>query len=348
MRLRSVYLQNFRSFEEKQFSFAPKVNIICGPNARGKTSLLEAIHLFVAGRSFRASKLHELIRHGADFFYIEMVFEKHGVEQKVSMSYDGKQRKVVHNRTSFPTLNSLIGMIPGTVMVPDDIDIVKGSPSSRRGFLDLQIVQEDPLYVHHLIRYNKAVRHRNLLLKEKNFQTIELWEEELAKAAAYIVPKRYRTIRELEKYGSLALLQLSGAQEEMRLHYKSPCQEEEEDPHLFFLQQYRQSRPKELRYGSTTTGPHHDDFQLSISNKDARYFASEGQQRSCAVSLRFAEWSRLKGCIEMFPLLLIDDIGGSFDQSRKERLSCLFQDANQVLVTTTEEFQDPATHLIRL
>jgi DNA replication and repair protein RecF len=338
MHLQSLYLKDFRVYTERRFDFCPQVNVICGANALGKTSILEAILLLMTGRSFRTSQIKDLVRHGASSFYVKAVFLKHGVEQSLAMSYDGKERKILYNHRLCPSISGLLGLLQGALMIPDDIELVKGAPGSRRRFLDLQLAQIDPLYVHHLTRYCRAMRQRNSLLKVKNLTTVETWEHEMAKAAAYIVKQRYRAVDNLQSICRDVQGILSGKREHLSLAYKTSAPAEEHNIYGMYMARYKKNRPRELLYGSTLTGPHKDDFQIAIGGKEARFFASEGQQRSCVAALRFAEWEHLKQRAEDSPLMLIDDMGISLDRSRRTQLISYVGKLNQVFLTTTEEF----------
>lgn len=338
MHLRTLFLKDFRIYTEKRFELSPGINVIYGANARGKTSVLEAVYLLMTGRSFRTTQMRDLIRHGASAFYIEAVFEKHGIEQSLKMTFDGRDRKVFYNHTSCPTLSGLLGLLQGTVMVPDDVELVKGSPRFRRRFLDLQLAQADPLYVHHLTRYYRAMRQRNHLLRTHNVTTIETWEQEMAKAAAYLVVQRNQVVKDLQGTSCMVLAELSDAQEEMSLSHKNPAPQCESDISAFYCEQYHRMRNRELQLGNTLVGPHKDDLQILLKGKDARYFASEGQQRCCVSALRFAEWERLKHHSEESPMMLIDDVGISMDRVRRKKMLSLVQKTlTQALLTATEK-----------
>lgn len=337
MRILSLTLRNFRNHHEERYLFGPQINLICGPNARGKTSILEALHLLMTGRSFRAQHLKEMIRHGSSEFYIDACFIKFGVEQTLRFSYDGKERKIYYNHTPCKTSASLIGIIPGTVMIPDDISMIKGAPTLRRRYLDILLAQSDPLYVHHLMRYERALKYRNFLLKEKSKEALEVWEEELAKGGSYIAAKRFSVLVDLEVKCRDIMSELSNETELVALNYKCQCPRAECEKIEYYLQLLRKMRPREINFGSTLVGPHKDDLNILIEGKEARHFASEGQKRSLVSALRFAEWQCLKSLVEVPPLMLIDDLGISLDMRRRQKLLKLLGDLNQVFITTTEK-----------
>lgn len=342
MHLRAIFLKNFRLYKEAVFEFTPKVNVICGPNAQGKTSLLEAIYFLMTGRSFRTAQASDLIRQGASFFHIEASFIKHGIEQKLHIHYNGKERKIKHNATSYSSSLALLGLMSGTVMHPDDAAIVKGPPATRRHLLDLQLAQVDPLYVYYLTRYERAMRQRNHLLRARTVASMDSWEQEMANAAAYIVPQRARVADDLQQRGKMLYRHLCGGTEALSLHYKAHGAG---DSSLFdgealrnlYRDQFLRHRPREMELGATLSGPHKDDLIIALDDNEVRTFASEGQQRSCVVALRLAEWDRLQTVSNEKPLMLVDDLGMSLDSSRRSQLLSHFSTLEQVFVTTTAE-----------
>lgn len=338
MHIRSLYLQQFRNYREAQVHFDPGLNLICGPNAQGKTSLLEALHYLMIGRSFRSTRNDDLKHFGTNSFYVEAHFCKHGVDQKLRIHLTGEERKMIYNSSLLGSASNLFGIIPGVVMIPDDVNLVKGAPQCRRQFLDLLIAQTDPLYVHYLSRYLKAMRHRNQLLKQKMIATIESWEHEMAQAAAYLVIKRKQETDALQKHCQAYYAHLTDEGESLTLEYRSSAfvSLDAESIKNNYLRQFQKNRNREMHLGITLAGPHKDDLCIAIKGQDARYFASEGQQRSCVASMRLGEWKRLKEASTVTPLLMIDDVGISLDEKRKERLLGLLASLGQVFLTTTD------------
>lgn len=339
MNLRSLRLLRFRNYEEKRLEFNPNLNIICGPNAQGKTTILEGIYYLMLGRSFRSHQHSDLVKYGCGNFSIEGEFSKHDVGQILSIAFDGKERRIQHNSTPINTISNLVGTIPGVLSTPDDIALIKGAPHLRRQWMDIQIAQADPLYIHHLSRYGRAVRQRNHLLKEKQFVTMESWERELSHSAAYVSLQRQRLIDDLQPYCQKFCLELTEQADLLEIHYRGTLAEkamtlEEREDFLFQLMQKNRARDSHLGY--TSSGPHKDDLSFTIGGKEAYDFASEGQQRGCVTALRLGEWHRLRQAAHVPPLMMIDDIGLSLDAKRRERLIEQLKGLGQVFVTTTD------------
>jgi len=334
MTIKNIYLRNFRNYAETAVNFGPAVNVLVGDNAQGKTNLLEAIGLLITGRSFRTSHLSELIRFGEQAFYLEALFEKNGVEQMLKFSFDGKERKVVHNATALASLSALLGILQGVILSPEDRSLIKGGPQFRRHFLDLLLSQANPLYLHHLSRYWRALKQRNMLLKSRSLATIAVWEEQMAISAAFLTCRRAQTIEEIQSLCQTETL----AHEQLELRYHSSALASMgEGPaavQSYFIKQFERLRNRECDLRVTLTGPHRDDLNILLQGQEARQFASEGQQRSCAAALKLAQWKWLYTLTETLPILCIDDIGVSFDPTREEELYQKMQSLGQVFVTT--------------
>lgn len=339
MILHSLYLHHFRNYEEISFDFSPHFNLLTGSNAQGKTNVLEAIHYLMTGRSFRSHQSQELIQAQSHAFYIEAQFSKHGVKQTLKISFDGHERKMTLNHTPLPGISSLLGIMTGVISTPDDIVLVKGAPFERRQFLDMQIAQSDPLYVHHLSRYARAVRQRNLLLKARQGLTIESWEHEMSRSAAYIYSQRERAINGLRAHCQGVYQTLTKEMESLEIDYKNnhPSQLSLEHCQEWMVNLFRKQRTREMLLGYTLSGPHKDDLLFCVDGKDIRRYASEGQQRSYVLALRFAEWERLKNETNERPLMLVDDAGLSLDSQRQKELKGLLSTLGQVFITTTEK-----------
>jgi DNA replication and repair protein RecF len=321
MFLERLYLRNFRNYEEITVSFDPKINLIQGENAQGKTNLLEAIYLLSTGKSFRANRLSELVRHGADFFYLEAQFVRDQLRESLKIHFDGQSRKMHYNNTAYPSFNNLLGLMPSVLFAPEDVSFISGSPMERRRFLNLHIAQIDPLYVHHLIRFSQAMRQRNLLLKQENETAIEVWEAMMTLSAAYLVQKRSEAIQDLQIPLNRQMQLLTKERDTLEIAYQ---------PSLFNPKQ----RKREMAIGATLTGPHRDDLTIQISGKEAKLYSSEGQKRSAIAALRLAEWERLEKLSQVSPILSIDDFGVHLDANRHSLFQQKLATLGQVFLTS--------------
>lgn len=322
-------------------SFDPRLNAISGDNAQGKTNLLEAIALISTGRSFRTQSLFELIQEGHPFFHLEAEILRDNVTQTIRISFDGQNRRLQLGANSFSTFTPLLGTLPSILSAPEDTDLVAGSPTLRRRFLNLHLAQSDPLYVHHLNRYWRAMKQRNCLLRAKSVDSIECWEVEMASSAAYLMGARQGLLDELTTPLSLQSRRLSGEIDRVELKFHPSFQA------ASYLEQLQKMRPREKDLGQTLHGPHRDDLSFWIGTKQARNFASEGQKKTAVTALRLAEWERLAKRVGDTPLMAIDDFGGTLDGGRQKMLRDNLQSMGQVFVTTPQSFESGKTLVVK-
>ena len=331
MNLQSLYLRNFRNFEETFLDFGEKLNVFCGSNAQGKTNLLEAITLLSTGRSFRTQHLSELVKDNAGFFFIEAKIVRDSISQTIRLSFDRQIKRVECNSTHYPSFQSLLGILPSVLFAPIDIDLIAGSPAARRRFLNLHLAQSDPLYFHHLVRFWRAVKQRNTMLRAGTLDGIECWEREMAASALYLWEKRKKLLDEINEglRSSTAALYC----EPIELHYNAsqPAQPPFDEAYIAQLQRMR---PREKLLGLTLSGPHRDDFTILLDQKPARLYASDGQRRTAIASLRLAQWRRLQQQTGAPPLFGVDDLDLHLDQERQNLFKNALQELGQVFVTT--------------
>lgn len=338
MQILSLYLRNFRNYEETFVPFSPGINLIVGENGEGKTNLLEALYIFVTGRSFRTPHLADLISFGKTHFYLELRFVKNEIEQVLKIYVEGKQRKIYHNFTSISHLSALFGILLGVVLSPQDSDLIQGHPSARRQFLDLHISQENPLYLHHLSRYMRAMKQRNFLLRKKERKSIEIWEEEMARSAAFLTLVRQKVIQELHLEAAPFQSFISNNKDALSLSFRNSAlnanKREIEEIIQFYIEQHQKHRQREFELGYTLSGPHKDDIDIFLGEREAKSFGSIGQIRSIAMSLRLSEWERFKKRVEEIPLFFIDDVGMSLDEEREKSLYSLIPKLGQAFLTS--------------
>lgn len=341
MRVKYLYLKNVRCYKEALFEFNPKWNLIYGCNARGKTTLLEAIYLLQHGKSFRTHQLTDLIKKGENACYIEALFVKHSIEHTLKIYIDPFQKKVVCNHSPYPSLTRVLGLISGSIFTPDDISLVKGAPNFRRQYIDIQLAQIDPLYVYHLNRYTKAMKSRNALLKAKDVRAISVFEWEMSRSAEYLINKRREGISSIEASSNRFFKQIGTSSHDLYITYDSSLSFSH-DIATKMAEKLKENRAKELVYGATLIGPHKDELGISIDDKECRIFSSEGEQRTVAAAMRLAEWQYIANHTESEPIMMIDDVGISFDVGRKQNLIDTLNGLSQIFLTTTAKIELPS------
>ncbi len=337
MFLQRLVLRNFRNYEEASLEFSPKVNLLRGDNAQGKTNLLEAIFLISTGRSFRTSHLPELIREEAPNFYLEAEFFKDEVIQTIRLSFDGQNKKMVHDGATHTHFTSLLGLLPTVLLAPEDIEIVVGPPQIRRRFLDLHLAQVDPAYICHLARYYKAMKQRNALLRRKIMDGIESFETLMAVSAVYLHQKRGDFLQQMQEPIRQAMSYLSDANDYLQLKYFPS-----------HVTDYAKHRSKELEIGSTLMGPHRDDFEIEVNGKEAKSFASQGQKRCAITALKIGQWDHFYKHFHSPPLFSIDDFGAHLDSRRSQLLLSRVSSLGQVFLTSPYEMEASADLTFRV
>lgn len=336
MYLKSLYLRNFRNYSDAAITFSPRINVITGENAKGKTSILEAIYLLSTGRSFRTLHLSDMIQHGKTFFFVKAELIKDGMTQSLILHFDGKSKKFQYNSNLYLSFNNLLGILPSVLHEPSDIQLITGSPATRRRFMNIHIAQHDPLYVHHLVRFFKSMKQRNFLLKSKNISAIDCWESEMAASGAYLTSQRSQMLEELKKNLNDYSTHLSGENDNIDIQFISSIKLHTHLKQLkeSYAEELRKNRSRELSLGNSIIGPHRDDFLITINQTSAKTFASEGQKRSSIAALRFSEWDHLCSIAEEAAIMSIDDLGVQLDDVRQMLMQKSLNKFLQVFITT--------------
>ena len=347
MYIKRIILKNFRNYEKTEVDFSTGINVFVGHNAQGKTNLLEAIHYLSSFVSHRTSMDKDLVCEGKSFFYIKGVVNEKGYYNNIEVSYTsekaGKQVKI--NDKIIEKLYMGIGKVNSVIFAPEDIFLVKGSPSVRRNFLDKDIVQISSVYGQYLRNYYKILRHRNIILKDmrknkkKYTEQINVWNKQLAEKGSYIIVKRINIIKKISLLARLQHRKLTGGNENLELQYKKSLNIDEkfslEEIKDFFIKKLQEILGKEIYAGKTLIGPHRDDLEILINGKSAKRYASQGQQRTVVLALKLSELELIKGEKGSYPLLLLDDVFSELDKERRAELLSLISEKVQTFITAT-------------
>lgn len=358
MLVRAVSLRDYRNVSEANVTFNEGVNLLVGDNAQGKTNLLEGIYLFALGKSFRGAKDAELIRFGADIASLRLDFASGGREQSATLRFaggGGKRRAVELNRVKLARMSELIGAFRAVLFCPEHLSLIKEGPAVRRAYLDIAISQLRPVYLRALQRYNAILRERNKLLKLAGDQprvfrdTIELWSAQLAEQAAVIAPARREYVEAVQAAASDIFADMTGSRESPAFTYAPGFHLEPDrcaDPDSVREQMMRLLTghlDREKAAGATLWGIHKDDVQISLNDRSARLYGSQGQQRSLALAMKLAEGEICASLTGERPVFLFDDVLSELDAARRAYLTGEFA-GRQVIMTTCERavFPDEA------
>ena len=348
MRIKSIELQNFRNIASLSLQAAPDVNVIHGENAQGKTNLTEAIWMFTGAKSFRGAKDREMIRFGEDHCRTDLVFQSALREETASIELNqpdarGEKRAktVCLNEVPLNSAAELAGQFYAVVFSPAHLSLVREGPALRRKFLDTAIGQIMPRYGHYLHEYQRTLLQRNTLLKDAErhpqlLETMEIWEENLARAAAAVAFCRARYVERIRPLAAQVYEGISSGREQFDLHYLCGVNE----PHSctrdqlrsYYQQQLYREREEDMIRGATQCGPHRDDLELLLMGRSARIYGSRGQQRSIVLALKLAEADILYRKTGERPVILLDDVMSDLDMSRRDYL-LNHLDGRQVFIT---------------
>ncbi|MEC1553508.1 DNA replication/repair protein RecF [Bacillus haynesii] len=345
MYIQNLTLSSYRNYEHLDLQFENKVNVIIGENAQGKTNLMEAIYVLAMAKSHRTSNDKELIRWDEDYAKIEgRVIKKNGsVPIQLVISKKGKKGKVNHIEQQ--KLSQYVGAVNTIMFAPEDLNLVKGSPQVRRRFLDMEIGQVSPVYLHDLSLYQKILSQRNHFLKQlqtrkQTDQTmLDVLTEQLTEFAAKVVMKRLQFVEQLEKWAQPIHSGISRGLEELTLKYHTSLHVSDSPDLSKMINSYQETfsklRDKEIERGVSLSGPHRDDVLFYVNGRDVQTYGSQGQQRTTALSLKLAEIDLIQEEIGEYPILLLDDVLSELDDYRQSHLLHTIQGRVQTFVTTT-------------
>ena len=341
MRVKSLELLNFRNYDHARIEPDEGVTVFAGPNAQGKTNILEALHLCCLGRSHRTPRDEELIRWGESSARVTVqTAQRDGThEVGVLLTRAGRKKKTVRiGARQAERIGELFGHVCGVLFSPEDLQIVKSGPAERRRFLDMQLSQLRPAYFYALQRAVRTLNQRNALLREiaKNpslAPTLEMWDEQLAQCGAQIAENRREAVERLGQFAAQAHSDLTGGRETLALRYLS--QADEANPREALLRRLHAARAEDLRRMSTSVGIHRDDILITIDGREARTFASQGQQRSAVLALKLAQLELSYAERGEAPILMLDDVMSELDPQRRRQLIERI-DRVQTFVTCTD------------
>ncbi len=335
MHLAHLRLRDFRNYVRLDADFTPGFHLLLGDNAQGKTNILEAIYLVATLRSFRGVGSAQMIRHGQKGYFVGSQLVAQG-QHETRMYWSANERSLVLDGRPVRKLTDYLGTLRTVVFCTEDLLLVKGPGRGRRRFLDLLLSQTYPTYLPLLQRYTEALRSRNALLKRPvpDLAAIEGFSRELISAGEEIIRLRRELVPIFSPFARQAYARISNDTEELRLEYVSSVKGD-------FKVELAQSQARERTYRSTVIGPHRDELQLSVNDRAAGQYGSEGQKRSVAIALKMAQAEYVTGLHGSPPVLLIDDIMGELDLKRRTGFLPLLQRAHQsrgqVFMTATEE-----------
>ncbi len=351
MVINRITADGYKNLENIDIELDPKMNIVCGENAQGKTNLIEAVWLCSGCRSFRGTRDKDFIGFEKDAARVGLDFTDSVRNQRIEFEIKRgsvKDKLVTLNGVKLPLLSKLFGSFRCVVFTPEDLNLTKGSPDNRRSFADLSIAQIKPSYISALNKYNNILSQRNALLKTmgrdgSGGEFLDVWDEQLAKAGAYISVLRYTFCITLNKYTKPLYNQITNGNENLDLYYQSTVYDSLDGRTDYsgelereYLEKLKNAFETDLRAGFTTVGVHRDDIGAYINGLSVRDFGSQGQAKSAALSMKLAHADILKAEQREYPVMLLDDVLSELDETRRRFIINNIEDM-QVVLTCCDE-----------
>lgn len=334
MIVKSIDLKNFRNYEIEHIDFDNRTNIFYGDNAQGKTNILEAIFLSGTTKSHKGSKDFEMISFEKEEAHIKTIISKKNIDYRIDMHIKkNKAKGIAINGVPVKKALDLYGVVNIIFFSPEDLNIIKNGPSGRRKFMDMELCQLNKVYANNLINYNKALDHRNRLLKEINFNpslkdTLDIWDSQIVRFGNEIINRRKEFIDKLNYIISPIHSKLSGGKEELTISYEPSVEEDNFEDNLAYY------RERDIKMKVTEVGPHRDDVIFMINGIDIRKYGSQGQQRTTALSLKLAEIELVKEITGDTPILLLDDVLSELDGNRQNYLLNSINNVQTIITCT--------------
>ena len=341
MWLQHLSLKTFRNYKETKIDFNPKLNIFLGRNAQGKTNMLEAIYFLALTRSHRTRTDKNLIHFDEEQLHLSGLVQKKigSIPLEIELTQKGRVTKVNHLKQA--RLSDYVGHMNVVLFAPEDLQLIKGAPSVRRKFIDMELGQIKPIYLSDLSHYHHVLKQRNTYLKtaktiDETFLTV--LDDQLVEFGCRVMQHRIEFLKKLEHFGQQKHLELSSHLENLTIKYCSsvPLSDSNKLKESFQIA-LKQSRSRDLFKKNTGVGPHRDDIVFYINDMNAN-FGSQGQHRSVVLSLKLAEIELMETVTKEKPILLLDDVMSELDNSRQlNLLETISQNIQTFMTTTTLE-----------
>ena len=341
MYIKNLKLKNFRNYENESVDFSDGFNVLFGKNAQGKTNCAEAVFYLCTGASPRSKRDKQLIRHGCDFAEISATAQGMygGVEICARIMENSREIRINGNKI---TRNAdILGNIYSVFFSPHELRLIQDGPDERRRFLNISISQLSKPYYVSLTRYNKILEQRNNLLKNKDINlvldTLPVWDEQLCKYAAVIAYKRAEFVSMLAPIAEGIHSELTDGAEKLVISPEKKYKGDEKQLSERLFAELSANYERDIRLGFTASGPHRDDLDILIDGTDAKTYASQGQTRTAALSIKLAEVEIFKRLSGEYPVLILDDVMSELDLPRRKKLASRTHGLQTILTCTHAE-----------
>ncbi len=346
MKIENIRLSHFRNYPELTLTPHESVNLFFGANGSGKTNLLEAIHYCALGKSHRITSDQNVIQMGEKEAFCKISVRDQYTRREIGihLSSGENSKKVIQiDQKKISRFSELMGCLQCVIFSPEDLSLIREGPSPRRRYLDMMISQLNRTYFIALQQYRIGMEQRNAFLKNLRLNPaadrgmLDAFENAMVTNAEIIYRERQKMVEVLSGYTRQTYASVSGRENEvLQLSYHSFAKEEDDSPAETLRQQLIRNREEDIRQGMTTAGPHRDDLQVTLNKKSMKLFASQGQIRTAALSMKLAQLKTLREMSGENPVLLLDDVMSELDRSRRTRLISEIRPF-QTFITCTDE-----------
>lgn len=350
MRVSALHLTDFRSYEQAHLELGPGVTTLVGRNGQGKTNVVEAIHYLATLSSHRVATDAPLIRVGAQAALIQAHVHKAGrsLALEITLRAAGAANQARIGKAAAKP-RDLIGIVRTVIFSPEDLELVKGDPGSRRRFMDELCVALQPRLIGDMADYDRVLRQRVSMLKTAklargDLTTLDIWDEKLADLGGRIIAARLKAVEALEPWVAKAYADVAPGQAVIGIEYSPsfPLDDQAVEAASIsaaMLEALREKRGQEIERGVTLSGPHRDDLTITLGDLPAKGYASHGESWSCALALKLGTYDVLThedgpdADPDGEPVLILDDVFAELDAGRRDALAQRLSQASQVLIT---------------
>jgi len=347
MYINELIIDNYRNYDKQHLTFSPYYNFIIGDNGQGKTNLIEAIYLLGIAKSFRISTDKDLIRKGQDYFYLKGIFfseEDEGTSQSIEIGYNKQKKNTKYNGIPHKKISDWIGKLKTVVFLNQDIELILGSSSERRKYMDIVISISNHNYLVNLQQYLKVLKNRNKCLKDEN-AIFDLYDEQLIDFGSKIIYERMLFFNDIKEPAKELFVSINPDITNFNLEYRSTLgklndeniQISVENIKNLYSEVLEKNRSKDILYKRTLTGPHLDDFNIKSNREIFKRFASQGQNRVGALTLKMIAIKHIEKVSNQKVILLLDDILLDLDATKKNYFLNLVKE-HQCFFTSTNTY----------